>query len=336
MEKINVKIEKSPIPLMWIDSSIVIKLAKIYSGERVECEENRKLLFIKEKIFSLVHDGKIICPKADQYEEIEIGGRLEPECRRIQQQLSAGIKVMHRLGIQDQSISTFMKAYIDNAECVTLNYRDIFYGDPINELQKNLKSCFTVDVHLPKHTDMIESTKKSKSVIHEEWEKIRKEKIDLGITFEQQLELEYMAHLQAHLNLAKTHIEKVNFGNADLMSYLGASGMNYYLNAWVELAGSLDLQEFVAFFTSDIFKQIPIIDVRSKLLAKLVTSSRPIKSGDSMDTEHLASTIPFFDVVITDRAMKNIVKNLELDKQYNCKVLAMEDFEEIKKYLKNI
>lgn len=330
MQNINIKIEKSPIPLIWIDTSVIISIAKAVNGENIQSKE--KYLYLYEKIKELTKNEKIICPKADQYEEIEIGGRLEKECRKIQQQLAVGIKVMHRLGIQDHLIAVFMKAYIDSEEEIILNFEDIFYKNPIKELRENIASGFTVDVHMPKHKSIMDSSKNSKDIIHVKWEKIRKEKIATGITYDQQLKLEYNAHLKSHMGLARDYFEKMEQGKLDFMDHLGITSFMIYINTWLELAKNFDLKKFVSFFVSSTFKEIPIIDVRSKLLAKLVTSIRPIQSGDCMDTEHLSAVIPYFNIVITDRIMKNIVRGLGLDKKYRCLVYAMEDFEEIKSF----
>ncbi|MBP6889609.1 MAG: hypothetical protein KBC19_03415 [Candidatus Moranbacteria bacterium] len=331
----NIVIKKSPVPLIWIDTSVIITLARIKNGEKIDDAVKEKYLYLERKISDLVKQSKLICPKADQYEEIE-GGRLEKECRGIQQRLSVGVKLIHRLGIEDHLILLFMEAYIKNADSVTLNYEDIFYENPVEELKENLESRFTVDVHSSKPQDMLNSSKQSKLNVREQWESIRKEKVESGITYEQQLEKEYGAHLNAHIGLAKEYFEKASKGKVDLMASLGISGFMMYIRAWLEYSKEFNIQKFVGFFNSKVFRVIPIIDVRSKLLASLVTSPSIIQSGDSMDSEHLASVIPYFDMVITDKAMKNRVKKLELDKQYGCRVVAMEDFEQIKNYLEKL
>ena len=46
------------------------------------------------------------------------------------------------------------------------------------------------------------------------------------------------------------------------------------------------------FFVSDYFYELPVVKISSQLNAKLVTDSRPIEHGDSMDVKHLSLAIP--------------------------------------------
>ena len=94
MEDIKINIEKSPIPLVWLDTSIIIKIAKLKSGERIDNLEKNRMQYLYNVIKTKTKKKKLLCPSADQNEEIEIGGRLEKECIEIQTELSLGIKMI--------------------------------------------------------------------------------------------------------------------------------------------------------------------------------------------------------------------------------------------------
>ena len=155
-----VNIEKFPIPLIWIDTSILIKIAKVKSGEKLGEQEKQRVEYLYEVIIDKTKEKKLICPKADQQYEIEIGERLEEECRDIQSKLSLGIRFKHRKAVDDFLIGKFMKAYIDKDKEIDLTCKELFYGgDPIKELDEALGRQFSLNVHLQLSKEILEKGK---------------------------------------------------------------------------------------------------------------------------------------------------------------------------------
>lgn len=338
MDHIKIIIEKSSIPLIWIDTSIIIKMAKLKLKEKISEEEKGRIRYLYDIIGNEVNKKKLLCPGADQQEEIEIGGRLENECREIQTQLSLGIKMQHRQGIEDFLIAKFMKAYIDKVREINLCYKNLFHGDPIKELEEALSRPFIISVHLPTAPGVLNRSKKSKIDLPVELEKLRKEKIAAGITFEQEREVEFKGLLEASLELKRRLIEKlINNEPIDVWDFLGAEVMLNYERLWEIYKGQPPgLQGLVQFFLSDYFKQIPQVEIICSLYAKILTSTTPIKPGDSMDIKQIATILPVFDLVITDKSMENHIKSLNYHKKYNTTVLALRDFKEIKSFFEKL
>jgi hypothetical protein len=337
MDDVKVNIEKSPIPLVWIDTSILIKMAKLKSGERISEEEKQQIKYLYDSIIDKTKKKKMICPMADQYEEIEIGERLEKECRDVQLELSLGIKFIHRRGIEDFLISRFMKAYIDRDKEVNLTYKELFHRDPIKELDRALSQPFIIDVHIPLSKEILKKRKKAKKEILLELEYLRQEKLKAGVTFKKEREMEFEAYFSSLLELKKKFITNLFKGEWNIWDFLGAKSLLHYEKLWEIYKGQPSgLEGLSLFFHSDYFKQIPTINVACNLRARLATSPNPIKSGDSLDIDQISTVLPFFNLIITDKAMKNHIRFLELQKIYNTEVLSIRDFNEIKNFLESL
>lgn len=336
MEDIKINIEKSPIPLVWLDTSIIIKMAKLKSGERIDNLEKDRMQYLYNVIKTKTKKKKLLCPSADQSEEIEIGGRLEKECIEIQTELSLGIKIQHRQGIEDFLIAEFMKNYIDKIKEISLSYESLFYENPIRELEKALNKPFIINVHssIP---EIVNKRKKAKIDLHRELEDLRKQKVIADITFEQEREKEFKGIIEGHLKLIRKFEVKLINNTIDVWDFLGAIGILYYKRLWNDYKGQPSgFQGLTQFFLSDYFKQIPLEEIICNLYAKLMTSTTPIKSGDSMDIEQIATVLPFFDFIITDKTMKYYIESLNYHKKYNVKVLALKNFEEIESFFERL
>jgi hypothetical protein len=98
-----IKFEKPALPTLWIDTSVVIKLAKIERGEALQDIEIRRGRKLRDLIVKLVRDGKLLCPESDQEEECA-GYRLDDEVNRMFAHLSLGISLTHRQGIFDSHV----------------------------------------------------------------------------------------------------------------------------------------------------------------------------------------------------------------------------------------
>jgi hypothetical protein len=73
---VTVTCEKSPVPMLWLDSSVLIDLAKIDNKESIDRLRAKKLSTLKELARCLVRAEKLVCPEWDQSLEFE-GKRLD-------------------------------------------------------------------------------------------------------------------------------------------------------------------------------------------------------------------------------------------------------------------
>lgn len=336
MITLEIRIEKAPIPIIWLDTSVIIRMTKYKHGETLTELERDRYGSLYEVLYKKVREDKIICPKADQQEEIELGFRLEKECHDLQVSLSLGISFKHRAGIDDNQRQIFMKAYIDGDKEVSLNYRDAFYKDPIKELKSHKQ--FIISVFSQTKNDEVHKRIQTKRSTLEQLEKLRQEAIAKGISFEEQLKEEYTGIVQAGIVAIENWTKKLN---EEIMptvdDYFQVEIIALPLSEWKRYSGKPEgFEGLFQFFLSDTYKCIPSVDISAKLWAKVVTGSTEIQSGDSMDIDQLSAVIPYSNYVITDRKMKNRIIELELDKKYNTEVFCISDYEKILEKLNSI
>lgn len=334
----KIDIEKSPIPLIWLDSSIIIHMAKSKVGEKIDEQLKKRVNYLYDTIGEVTRRKKLLCPRAEQEEEFELGERLDDECRKIQTDLSLGISTNHRIEIEDDLIRVFMKAYIQNGEIINLSYKDIFSRNPIKELDDRLKDKFIVSVHLPKSKNSIEDIKKSKKIALSNYENARCQNISDGITFEGQLKREFSGTHDGFIKKIRRFNEKVkNQEHVDYSEFLGINSIINYINWWDSYNGKPRGSEgLFQFLLSDYHNQVPSIEIMCNLFAKILTGTTPVRPSDSMDIQQLSCALPFFDIIITDKTMKDHIETLGFHEKYNTQIFALKNFDEIKQIFENL
>ncbi|TYB30550.1 MAG: hypothetical protein FXF47_08630 [Candidatus Mcinerneyibacterium aminivorans] len=334
---VNLNIKKSVIPILWLDTFAIIKLTK-YKEEKEklnEVEQNRyeklnKLLFDK------INDEKLLCPKGDQQKEIVLGKRMIDESKESQMYLSLGIRFKIRSQIfRDQQI-IFLKAFYEKNKSVKLNFKEAFYNDPIKELKKVNDYIVTINTNrLERQTEEI---KNNKLYLKNEFEEIRKKKIEKGISYEEELTKEYEGYSNGYLRKYYNYLEKLLKGeNTTINDFFNAEPVLRLLNIWDKYGGNPEgIKGIENFFESKYFKSIPYVDISSKLYSYLMTSRNKIKSGDSMDVDQISAVLPYCNFVFVDKKMAHILKDLEIDKKYNTKVFSTTNFDNFIEALTNL
>lgn len=337
MEKLKVKIDKSPIPMIWLDTSILLKITKTQLGEIANNSDKEKYQYLNDSIKDKMKKKKLICPSADQFEEIEIGGRLEEEFQKVQSMLSLGIKINHRQSIEEFMINKFMKSFIDNENEIQLSYRDIFDKEPIRELENAIQTPFIIYLNSTKPTELVEKEKEIKKFLPKRWEELRREKVKEGVTFEEEREKEFESYFRTLFALSNKSMKNILQGNFDIYDLANAQSLTQYKTMWDYYGGQPPgLEGLSLFFSSDYFRQIPTIEIACNIRARIATQSNPIKSGDYMDIELVSAVIPFFDIVITDGAMRHCLNLLGYPKKYKCRIFSISEFKEIKSILNSL
>jgi hypothetical protein len=316
----KINIIKSKIPIIWLDTSNIIKLTRLKNGIQLSSLEQKRCEKLYDIIYRKVHQRKLLCPTGDQFEEIEIGNGLVEECRELQSDLALGIRFMPRSHIKEIQMQQEMKAYINGDKEIAVSYKDVFYRDPVEALME-IKD-FSISIDFPSTREEIDNSIKEKKQTNEQIETLRQDRVSKGITYEQQLEQELIGQLQAMDQAQKQFGNKIMTGAVPALKDFLQLEIIWMkpLQFWKECSGDQEnLEEFVKFFNSNFWQSMPKIDISSKLWAKITTSTTKVKSGDSMDIEQLASVIPYCNFVITDRKMKGRITNFEIDKTYHTK-----------------
>jgi len=319
----TVTIEKPSLPTLWLDTSVAIKLTKIKKGEALQQIEAERCTRLRDLVFRLVREGKLLCPVADQEEEYA-GERLDEEISSMFATLSLGISLTHRQAILDSQIFKGMTAFANKEESIFLPASIHFRGDPIRRLQQAIREPYIVSIGPWKSPEILKRRAQSKENIGQQWEQLRLELRAKGQTFERQLAVEQLGELTAMRTLVQKFFDNLLSGKHDFWDFMGAQGPLLYRYYWNEIKGQPpDWEGVLSFFSSPYFFELPQPFATTRLVAELLTGNEPIEPSDPIDVEFLSIALSVAHYVLADRRMEIRIKNLGLDKKCGAEVYSM-------------
>ncbi len=332
---IYVKINKSEIPIIWIDTSIINLMTKWkYKLGKLDNIQEVRIKNLYKAIVDNARKGRLICPLAEQEAEVWIE---RDKWLDTIHSLSFGIQTHVLHSIQNIQLQRFMQSYLDNTKEVVLEYTDAFYSDPVRELRDTLRRPFFVNIK----RDILfgkEYQKNLKQNLHMALEKQRKKNVQSKVTFEKQLEMEYIGELDALFVLQRQFFSGrfVN-ENDEMNAFSGMIDLNQRLLSWKKIAGkALDFEGLINFHESRYHKSMPYTNISCNLYAFIMTDKQEIKSGDLMDIKHAATLLPFSDLYITDKAMSTFLNKRNFNKLYNTTICYIGDTEIIEGFFSKL
>lgn len=298
--------EKPPIPTLWVDTSVVIKLVRIRKGEKLSVLEVDRTLRLRELVLHLVSAGKLLCPTSDQEEEYE-AKNLDSEIFAEFSRLSRGVRMNHRLLVQDAQVYCAMNDSCGGRREVILPWRIYFHEDPFRTIEGEKGRRFIVSVKTPVGSPLISLRESVKESSVRGFEKIRQELRAKGQSYDDQLERELNA-------FGKTFPE--------------------YLVRWQSLGNPP--RDLYKFMTSDYVRSLPAVKITAQLFADLVTGNQPIMTGDPGDVDLLSTAIPLAHFVLTDKRMERRIRRMGIDREWNTKVYSMSTADDLFAELENL
>ncbi|MBC7077502.1 MAG: hypothetical protein H5T92_04260 [Synergistales bacterium] len=330
----QVKVEKPSMPTIWLDTSVIIKIAKALSDKsRSQDVQDERYLVLYNLVQQKVSQRRILCPEGDQEEEYLLGKRLIRECHAVQTFLSMGIRFAHREQIKRFQLCHHMKAHIEGRTEVIIPYKDFFYGDPVRELAAVKDYVITIQ---PSASDKeIEARLMSRKTTSERIEAIRQKAVAQGASYEQQLAREYLGELDALIHMLEDWDKRITSGDIPTADdFLRMEPLGFLLAIWDRYKGEpRGLPGLIGFFHSDSYRSVPYVDIACKLWAKIVTSNAKVEPGDSMDIAQLSVAIPCCHFIVTDQKMKNRITDLGLDTKYGTRVFSIRDIDSLQSEL---
>jgi len=314
-------IEKPLLPTLWVDTAVGIKLAKVQKGEAVQEIEKRRMIKLKELVVKLGRSCKLLCPEGEQEWEYW-GERLDENISKEFAELSRGIRMLPRQAIHDSQIFIAMGAHVTAASQFRLPSKICFHSDPIRRLHEiNQQRIFVTAYGLPPM--LLEMGDDSRKETYKHPEQLRCKNLVRHRTYTEQFALEQRSFVDAFVDFARSFRRRLPAGDINPWEVWAAQGYEGYFRKWHQLTNKAsDWDGLCNFFVSDYFYELPVVKISSQLNAKLVTDSRPIEHGDSMDVKHLSLAIPLAHFILTDRKMANRITELGVDKEWNTTVFS--------------
>ena len=314
---VSVTFEKSVPPMVWLDSSVFIDLAKIANDENVEPKRAKSLRRMREVVRKAVRSDLVICPEWDQALEFE-GKRLEHSIRRIVSDLACGARCVPYGGVKDQQFIAGLKAYLAAADSVHIPRQIYFERDPLKSVQESKRQGYIVEVDMPKPAEWLLRADENRRKGQADVEALRSKYHAQKQTFEQQLALERIGESDVMLSMIGDYMKAVAAGTVDIWGYFGVLGFFQYQEAWRRMGGPLpELPAIYSFMRSPYYWELPLQDISCRIFADLLVRHHPVKSGDSKDVDHLSMAIPVAQYVVADKAMVDRCKRLCIDKKWS-------------------
>lgn len=333
--EIQVKIEKSPIPIIWIDTSIIVKMTQWKKElSRHDPLTESRIKTIYENIHKLTRAGKLICPLAEQDDEIWL---YREEWLGTIHDLSLGLQTLTCLSLFHKQLSSFLNAYVKKETTVTISYKEAFHSDPCEELRDTLKRPFFVTVNspLPFGEDY---HKELKANLLSALNRAREANVKNAIQFEEQLEKEYLGEIQVLFGFLRRLQESNFIDENDIFNAVsGASNLAYQLRLLENFTKKQnDIIGLIDFYMSKYHKAMPYVDLSCNLSTKMMIDKQRIRSGDYMDSRHISTIMPYSDIFITDKAMSTFLKKKGYDKKYCTKVCWIGEIGEIEAFFSEV
>lgn len=319
----KILLTKPPIPILWLDTWCILEMAAALDSKDVQRSENAGKIL--DKIISLTRKKKLICPEGDQ--DIEIGvsnnTKIVEKSREIQAQMSLGISLNIYVAVEHLQIQRMMKGVIEKNAEVEFPWKDIFADDPIRIIDR--KDKFIVSVHIPQSQQQIDDQIATHKSIAQDWEALRQDARAKKRDYQTTLALEFrgaaetIAHVMANIT-AKT-IHKMPISDKEYMQSVDIVGTP--LAWWEHYSGKQDaLKEVLAFYASSEYKQIPYVNVGTRLLAELVSGNEAVSPSDVMDIHHISTVLPYVSYVVADKRVRNRLEGrTQLLKDYPVKLI---------------
>ncbi|MFO7595659.1 MAG: hypothetical protein R6W92_04845 [Desulfocurvibacter africanus] len=333
-ESINIKIEKSDVPVLWLDTSVLNTIVMLKTGKPIEASRKVIASDLYQKIYAAIRNCKLICPLAEQDDEVWVERK---DWLRVVNKLTLGINTRPELGIKESQLFASMKCYLEISKEMVYYTKDIFYEDPVRELRYNLSSPFFVTVDTP----LIRGAgyqRKLKSNIVNGWNSLRLENNKEGVKFKTQLDREYGGELLAYQQFVQDYFRQDYVDEEhEMNTAFGFLNFGSVLRLW-RLASKQgdDFQGLIQFFSSPFYKEMPYTKLRCNLMAHLVTDKQEIKSGDYKDLQHIYTVMPYVNLFITDKKWSNFLNRRGLGEIYNTVVCYIGDTEEIDRFFSNL
>jgi hypothetical protein len=318
-------------------------MAKARHNYRMDISERDFWKSLFNNLKSAVVSNVIACPESEfHHEESGLNRKTEAAIMRTASELSLGLEFRLWDNILDSLIEEAAYKFLGKTPPPSSTWAIAFTSDPRapveSRLEKMLGSKVRVDVSFSLPNEIIERRRQSKK----DWviEAQRALERNAGDSWADELLIQKRAFVYVLYGPPAFLLLLKEFSGGTEYDKLNASAKfsNLYNNFY--RLTSIGIKDF-AFFHSDEIFNIPFIDIFCSLNAayNFYHHERRPHGSDLNDYAILAITLPYCDVVTTDKFMKELLVNLlHFDKKYECQIFSgsEEDRQALQEFIKRI
>ena len=330
---VTVNIKKSPIPIVWIDTSLVINFTKIRLGIKLQNPLKNWTKNLYHKLADLSKSGKVICPFADQDDEI---WAQRDECLETINTLALGIHVDSILSVRFKLFDIFAKSFVRKESTIDLDYSIIFNDDPINEMQETIRNGYFITTKHPLYGGA-DTSKRIRDNLAKQLNLLREKNVENNVSKEEQLEHEYKAELYCiadSLKYREHFVDQFDYDNFSAMFENTLRMARHWREICLE-SGSNDYY-LDDYFNSSHYKAVPSVNIKSHIYATLLTRKQTIKQSEVKDVEYISNYLPFVDFFITDKERRRQINKMGFSSEYSTKACYIGDQKSLNAYLDSL
>jgi hypothetical protein len=329
---VKIIINKSPIPIIWLDTFFLIELYKAKDGNR----NDERVTSLRRLLLKKVHDKKIICGISDQIEELE-----EDVYETISSflPLTRGVRFNSSIQIIENQKLTMMECYLRKRDECILDYRQALWDN--FETKINNKNPISVNVIENPTIEQLEKQKMKKNALNKQIQNL-KETYCNGKSFEEQLENEYLGTYYATRSMV-TKLGNMQHDTSDNEFEDMELYAQYYnfiflpITYWAAFGGEFSFEEYFSYLKSSEFMMLPYIKITAILMADILTSKKTLPSGDIKDIDNMATLMPYCNFFLTDDAQRRRTNRLFGENNiYGTKIFSLKTIDELIFQIENL
>lgn len=320
----DVVVKKNDIPMIYLDTFIMIELAK-YSYGNCTDPHKEEIGEIFALLTQLLNAKKILCPLGNQLKEMGMSHGRKSSKNFLLNLTNITLKLPFQ--IKEDELEIGYRAFIAESTFIDLPCSTVI--DPTGDSDTRFK----IHVSPVYSKGTVEKLRDSKLNTTNILNDIKKRKL-VEADFESQLWCELQADYQLLCNAFAQH----NFPSGNL-NLLPDELWAFYKRTGTSYQSGIPLgifEQYIHFLLSSYHHNLPYQRIEAVLWAHLMQRSNTIKNGDRLDIMWASSYLPFIDYAITDNAFCALLNDSGLSDHYDVKVFSATSFRNIINELKQL
>lgn len=318
-------VKRPEISVIFLDTHSITDIAYALKNPT---DENKKIRDVYEKMIKLVDQKKILIYEADQMYEIGIRKELVDDSTTVFARLTRGLHTSKDV-VEERQHVIGMKSFIKGEKFVEIPFESAFVGDPFEDRTIG-GMVLTVNMLT---LQMVKDRKLLNESIAEELELLRlkyiQEKVPEKARRERQTEAEFNGYAATYRTILARYVNRGTEPTDEAEFWQELNILKRPYSQWKLLGGKPDPVMLIDFYSSEFYKNLPHVDIWSRLAGQKIIIGEPVRRGDVADLHNIEHFMPYSHIMVLDRAMIGLVKTLKLDEKYDVKVCGLKDLADL-------
>lgn len=334
----NYSVVKNPVPLVWLDSNMIIALGKARTGKTT----TENIVKMYEILRNKTLENKLIIVEHEQSDELGTNRA----ARDTITTLSLGVETDHYTVQERQDISG-VKAFLSGYNHRAFNVNDFFDEDPNRQSAESRRQALLIRATMPRTDVYKKKDKESRQDMGFLLNKTRDSNLLLKYLNKQAV---YERHVENERHaLRKALTNSFTYLTATKLGYIQPNPDTYQENYNITNAFCLlwehgggepsDIDKMLDFFDSPFYWNLPFHDIWIDLYSRRLTGIHgggEFKQSDIKDIRNISSMLPICQVITLDRAMADLVEKSGLAAKYSTRIFSNRNVDKLLEYLESL